>query len=84
VDTVKCQVMISKIVAPVINDVSFRVMMIFKLIRGLQASIMDVETALSHGNQLAYGIHRYHDILMEVQKSWNSRSTWFHLQVVTK
>jgi len=36
--------------APVINDVSFRVMLIIKLIRGLQASIVDVETAFLHGN----------------------------------
>jgi hypothetical protein len=36
--------------APVINDVSFRVMLIIKLISGLQASIGDVETAFLHGN----------------------------------
>jgi Reverse transcriptase (RNA-dependent DNA polymerase) len=36
--------------APVINDVSFCVMLIIKLIRGLQASIVDVETAFLHGN----------------------------------
>jgi Reverse transcriptase (RNA-dependent DNA polymerase) len=36
--------------APVINDVSFRVMLIIKLIRGLQALIEDVETAFLHGN----------------------------------
>ena len=36
--------------APVINDVSFRVMLIIKLTRGLQATIIDVETAFLHGN----------------------------------
>jgi Reverse transcriptase (RNA-dependent DNA polymerase) len=37
--------------APVINDVSFRVMLITKLIWGLQTTIIDVETAFLHGNQ---------------------------------
>jgi Reverse transcriptase (RNA-dependent DNA polymerase) len=37
-------------VAPVINDVSFRVMLIIKLTRGMQATIIDVETAFLHGN----------------------------------
>jgi Reverse transcriptase (RNA-dependent DNA polymerase) len=36
--------------APVINDVSFCVMLIIKLTRGLQATIIDVETAFLHGN----------------------------------
>jgi Reverse transcriptase (RNA-dependent DNA polymerase) len=36
--------------ASVINDVSFRVMLIVKLICGLQATIIDVETAFLHGN----------------------------------
>ena len=36
--------------APVINDVSFRVMLIAKLMWGLQASIIDVETAFLHGD----------------------------------
>ena len=36
--------------APVINDVSFRIMLIVKLIWKLQASIIDVETAFHHGN----------------------------------
>jgi Reverse transcriptase (RNA-dependent DNA polymerase) len=36
--------------APVINDVSFQVMLIVKLIWGLQATIIDVETAFLHGN----------------------------------
>ena len=36
--------------APVINDVSFRIMLIVKLIWKLQASIIDVETAFLHGN----------------------------------
>jgi Reverse transcriptase (RNA-dependent DNA polymerase) len=40
--------------APVINDVSFRVMLIIKLIRGLQATIIDVETAF-----LQEDIYRY-------------------------
>jgi Reverse transcriptase (RNA-dependent DNA polymerase) len=35
--------------APVINDVSFRIMLIAKLTWGLQASIIDVETAFLHG-----------------------------------
>ena len=36
--------------APVINDVSFRVMLIIKLIQGLHATIIDVETAFLHGD----------------------------------
>ena len=36
--------------APVINDVSFRIMLIVKLIWKFQASIIDVETAFLHGN----------------------------------
>jgi Reverse transcriptase (RNA-dependent DNA polymerase) len=36
--------------APVINDVSFRIMLIIKLAWGLQATIIDVETAFLHGN----------------------------------
>jgi Reverse transcriptase (RNA-dependent DNA polymerase) len=36
--------------APVINDVSFRVMLIIQLTWGLQATIIDVETAFLHGN----------------------------------
>ena len=36
--------------APVINNVSFRIMLIAKLVWGLQASIVDVETAFLHGN----------------------------------
>jgi hypothetical protein len=35
--------------APVINDVSFRIMLIAKLIWNLEASIVDVETAILHG-----------------------------------
>jgi hypothetical protein len=35
--------------APVINDVSFRIMLIAKLIWNLEASIVDVETAFLHG-----------------------------------
>jgi Reverse transcriptase (RNA-dependent DNA polymerase) len=36
--------------APVTNDVSFRIMLIAKLVWGLQASIIDVETAFLHGS----------------------------------
>jgi Reverse transcriptase (RNA-dependent DNA polymerase) len=36
--------------APVINDVSFRIMLIVKLVWKLQASVIDVETAFLHGN----------------------------------
>jgi len=36
--------------APVINDVSFRIMIIFKLIWKLQASIINIETAFLHRN----------------------------------
>ncbi len=36
--------------APVVNDVSFRIMLIAKLIWDLQASIVDVETAFLHGD----------------------------------
>jgi Reverse transcriptase (RNA-dependent DNA polymerase) len=36
--------------APVINDVSFRVMLIAKLMGGLQASIVNVETEFLHGD----------------------------------
>jgi hypothetical protein len=35
--------------APVINDVSFRIMLIAKLIWNLEASIVDAETAFLHG-----------------------------------
>lgn len=35
--------------APVINDVSFRIILITKIMWGLQASIIDVETAFLHG-----------------------------------
>jgi len=35
--------------APVVNDVSFRIMLIAKLIWDLQANIIDVETAFLHG-----------------------------------
>jgi hypothetical protein len=35
--------------APVINDVSFRIMLIAKLIWNLEASIVDVESAFLHG-----------------------------------
>jgi hypothetical protein len=35
--------------APVINDVSFRIMLIAKLIWDLKACIVDVETAFLHG-----------------------------------
>jgi Reverse transcriptase (RNA-dependent DNA polymerase) len=35
--------------APVINDESFRIMLIAKLVWGLQASIIDVDTAFLHG-----------------------------------
>ena len=38
---------VNKSFAPVINDVSFRIMLIVKLIWGLQASIVDVETSRS-------------------------------------
>jgi Reverse transcriptase (RNA-dependent DNA polymerase) len=34
----------------IINDVSFRVTLNIKLTRGLQATIIDVETAFLHGN----------------------------------
>jgi Reverse transcriptase (RNA-dependent DNA polymerase) len=36
--------------APVINDVSFCVILIITLTRGLQATIIDVETSFLHGN----------------------------------
>ena len=36
--------------APIINDVSFRIMLIVKLIWKLQASIINVETAFLHGD----------------------------------
>jgi Reverse transcriptase (RNA-dependent DNA polymerase) len=36
--------------AAVINDVRFCVMLIIKLTRGLQTTIIDVETAFLHGN----------------------------------
>jgi hypothetical protein len=36
--------------APVVNAVSFRIMIIAKLIWDLQASIVDVETAFLHGD----------------------------------
>ena len=36
--------------APVVNDVSFRIMLIAKLTYNLQASIVDVETAFLHGD----------------------------------
>jgi Reverse transcriptase (RNA-dependent DNA polymerase) len=36
--------------APVVNDMSFRIMLIAKLIWNLQASIVDVETAFLHGD----------------------------------
>ena len=36
--------------APVINDVSFRIMLVAKLVWNLKASIIDVETAFLHGN----------------------------------
>jgi Reverse transcriptase (RNA-dependent DNA polymerase) len=36
--------------APVVNDVSFRIMLIAKLIWNLQAIIVDVETAFLHGD----------------------------------
>jgi hypothetical protein len=35
--------------APVINDVSFQIMLIAKLIWNLEGSIVDVETAFLHG-----------------------------------
>ena len=35
--------------APVINNVSFRIMLIAKVMWGLQASTIDVETAFLHG-----------------------------------
>jgi hypothetical protein len=35
--------------APVINDVSFQIMLIEKLIWNLEGSIVDVETAFLHG-----------------------------------
>jgi hypothetical protein len=35
--------------APMINDVSFRIMLIAKLIWNLEASFVDVETAFLHG-----------------------------------
>jgi Reverse transcriptase (RNA-dependent DNA polymerase) len=38
--------------APVINDVSFRIMLISKLIWNLKACIIDVETAFLHGDSL--------------------------------
>jgi Reverse transcriptase (RNA-dependent DNA polymerase) len=36
--------------ATVINDVSFRAMLIITLTRGLHSTIIDVETAFLHGN----------------------------------
>jgi Reverse transcriptase (RNA-dependent DNA polymerase) len=36
--------------APVINDVSFRIMLIAKIVWGLQASIIDVGKAFLHGS----------------------------------
>jgi Reverse transcriptase (RNA-dependent DNA polymerase) len=36
--------------APVVNNVTFRIMLIAKLIWNLQASIVDIETALLHGD----------------------------------
>jgi hypothetical protein len=39
---------INKSFVPVINDVSFRIMLIAKLIWGIKASIVDVETAVSY------------------------------------
>jgi Reverse transcriptase (RNA-dependent DNA polymerase) len=40
----------NEIFAPVVNDVSFRIMLIAKLIWDLQASIVDVEMAFLHGD----------------------------------
>jgi Reverse transcriptase (RNA-dependent DNA polymerase) len=39
----------NKSFAPVINDVSFHIILIAKIMWGLQASIIDVETAFLHG-----------------------------------
>jgi hypothetical protein len=36
--------------APVVNDVSFRIILSAKLLWDLQASILDVETAFQHGD----------------------------------
>jgi hypothetical protein len=38
--------------APVINDVSFRIIFIAKLIWNLESSIADVETAFSHADKV--------------------------------
>jgi Reverse transcriptase (RNA-dependent DNA polymerase) len=46
----------NKSFSPVINNVSFRIMLVAKLMWGLQASIVDVETAFLHGD-LSQGIY---------------------------
>jgi hypothetical protein len=66
--------------APVVNDVSFRIVLIAKLIWDLQASIMNVETAFLHVLKccLSSGIDlEVYDVKAEALKR-------FHLKVVTK
>jgi Reverse transcriptase (RNA-dependent DNA polymerase) len=63
-------------VAPVINDVSFCIMLAAKRIRNLKAFIVDVETALFHGKL-------QEDIYMKIPEGMNSDSNTCLLQTKT-
>jgi hypothetical protein len=54
----------NKSFAPVLNDVSFRIILTAKLLWDLQASIVNVETAFLHGNL-------QEEIYMNVPKGMN-------------
>jgi hypothetical protein len=41
---------LSKIFAPVLNDVSFRIMLIAKLVWNMTRTVIDIETAFLHGD----------------------------------
>jgi hypothetical protein len=40
--------------APVLNDVSFRIMLIAKLVWDMTSTVLDIETAFLHGDEEIY------------------------------
>jgi hypothetical protein len=54
----------SESVAPVLNDVSFRIMLITKLVLRMTCSVVDIETAFLHGNLDEKNIWKFLKVLL--------------------